>query len=111
MVFIYILRCADDSFYVGHTDDLASRERTHNEGHGGKHTRARRPVQMVYAEEHQSLEQALMRERQVKRWTAEKKLALVAGDVRRLRAASKKRGSESLAFTWRDLLKCERGHN
>ena len=34
MPFIYILRCADDTLYVGHTEDLASREQTHNDGRG-----------------------------------------------------------------------------
>jgi putative endonuclease len=50
MAFTYILRCADDTLYVGHTENLASRERTHNDGKGAKYTAARRPVRMVYAE-------------------------------------------------------------
>jgi predicted GIY-YIG superfamily endonuclease len=107
---MYILRCADDSLYVGHTDDLASRERTHIEGHGGKYTSARRPVQMVYAEEYRSLEHALARERQVKRWTATKKLALIAGDTATLKASSRRHVPKSLLLTWRDLLKCDDRH-
>lgn len=43
MAFIYILRCADGSFYVGHTDDLASREDVHNAGNGAGYTASRRP--------------------------------------------------------------------
>ena len=54
MPFTYILRCADNTLYVGHTEDLASREQTHNEGKGAKYTATRRPVRMIYAEEHAS---------------------------------------------------------
>jgi putative endonuclease len=70
MAFTYILRCADGTFYVGHTENLASRERTHNDGKGAKYTAARRPVRMVYAEEYDSIEGAIAREHQLKRWTA-----------------------------------------
>ena len=48
---MYILRCADDTLYIGHTENLASREQTHNDGKGAKYTAARRPVRIVYAEE------------------------------------------------------------
>jgi putative endonuclease len=50
MAFTYILRCADDTLYVGHTENLASREQTHNDGKGAKYTGARRSVRLVYAE-------------------------------------------------------------
>ena len=69
MPFTYILRCADDTLYVGHTEALASREQIHNDGKGAKHSAARRPVRMVYAEEHASIESAIARERQLKRWS------------------------------------------
>jgi putative endonuclease len=49
MAFTYILRCADDTLYVGHTENLASREQIHNDGKGAKYTAARTPVRMVYA--------------------------------------------------------------
>jgi predicted GIY-YIG superfamily endonuclease len=75
MRFVYLLRCSDGTLYVGHTDDLARREQAHNEGHGSTYTESRRPVAMVYAEEHSSLQGAVARERQVKRWTGKKKEA------------------------------------
>ena len=90
MAFTYILRCADDTLYVGHTEDLTSRERTHNDGKGAKYTAARRPVRMVYAEEHDSVESAIAREHQLKRWTTKKKEALILGDHRALRSLSRK---------------------
>lgn len=73
MPFTYIVRCVDDTLYVGHTDDLASREQIHNRGHGAKYTATRAPVRMVYAEEHASIERAVAREHQLKRWATRRK--------------------------------------
>lgn len=80
MPFAYLLRCADDTFYVGHTDDLASREELYNRGHGAKHTASRTPVRIVYAEEYASVKDAIARERQLKRWSHKKKEALISDD-------------------------------
>ena len=105
MPFTYILRCADATVYVGHTEDLGLREQTHNEGRGAKYTAARRPVRMVYAEEHPSIESAIAREHQLKRWSREKKEALIRGDRIALDWLSHGSSRTSRAFTWRDLLK------
>ena len=90
MPFVYILRCADDTFYVGHTDDVASRVRTHNDGFGSRYTAVRRPVQVVYSEVCATLQAAVNRERQLKRWSAKKKAALVAGNLASLKSLSKR---------------------
>jgi len=87
MFWVYILRCADGTLYVGHTTDILRREQAHNEGRGGRHTASRRPVRMVYTERHVTLESACARERQLKRWTAAKKQALIAGDMKQLKRA------------------------
>ena len=97
MPFAYILRCADDTLYVGHTEDLASREKTQNDGKGAKYTAARRPVRMVYAEEHSSLLSAIAREQQMKRWTRKKKEALIVGDRAALKSLSRSSSSRRLA--------------
>ena len=73
MPWIYILRCGDNTFYVGHTDDMASRLRQHATGIGARHTALRLPVDLVYTEECRSTDAAIKRERQLKRWSAEKK--------------------------------------
>ena len=104
MPFTYMLRCADDTLYVGFTEDLPSRERTHNNGRGSAYTARRRPVKMVYAEEHDSTEAALARERQLKRWTHEKKEALIRGDRMALDRLSHRSSKPTTTFTWRDLL-------
>lgn len=105
MPFTYVIRCADDTLYVGHTEDLASREQTHNEGKGAKYTATRRPVCVVYAEEHASVESAIAREHQLKRWSREKKEALIRGDRRALDWLSHRSSKVTTASTWRDLLK------
>jgi len=81
MWFVYILRCADDSFYVGETGDVDLRLREHNKGSAAAHTAKRRPVQLVYVEQHESRLHALHRERQPKGWSRPKKKALIAGGL------------------------------
>ena len=105
MPFTYILRCTDDTLYVGYTEDLASREQTHNDGKGAAYTAKRRPVRIVYAEEHGSIESAMARERQLKRWSREKKEALIRNDHMALDWLSHRSSNAPAAFTWRDLLK------
>ena len=93
MPFVYILRCADNTFYVGHTDDIRSRERSHNDGFGSSYTAARRPVQVVYSEAYATLASAVNREHQLKRWSAKKKEALVVGNLALLKGLSKRRSA------------------
>jgi predicted GIY-YIG superfamily endonuclease len=91
MPFVYILRCGDKTLYVGHTENLAAREASHNQGGGATYTAARRPVKIVYSEAHASMESAVRRERQLKRWSAQKKEALIAADLTTLKSLSKRR--------------------
>jgi putative endonuclease len=88
MPWVYIVRCSDDSLYVGHTHNVHSRERTHNEGLGSRYTAERRPVKVVYSESHDLLDAAIARERQLKRWTRAKKETLIAGDLATLKSRS-----------------------
>ena len=102
MAFTYIVRCADETLYVGHTDDLASREETHNDGRGAVYTATRRPVRMVYAEEHVSVASAIARERQLKRWSTKKKEALIVDDRRALRSLARRSIKLTTPVSWRD---------
>lgn len=104
MSFTYILRCADDTLYIGHTDDLVTREVTHNEGRGAAYTSTRRPVKMVYAEQHPSAASAIARERQLKRWSRAKKEALIRCDRLALDWLSHRSVNEVKVLTWSDLL-------
>ncbi len=79
MVFyVYILECADGSFYVGCTNNLKKRIKEHNESKWGAHfTKIRRPVTLKYSEEFKTLKGAMHRESEIKGWRREKKLNLI----------------------------------
>ena len=94
MPFVYVLKCSDNTFYVGHTNDLISREEIHNAGTGANYTACRRPVSLVYSETFKTLAAAIERERQLKRWSAQKKEALVDGDLATLKTLSKRRDQQ-----------------
>lgn len=87
MPFVYILRCADGSFYVGKTNDLLTRLTEHQSGVGADYTSVRRPIEMVYAEEYSTTSSAKRRELQLKRWSRAKKEALIDQDANRLKRA------------------------
>ena len=82
MFYAYILRCSDDSYYVGSSDDPDHRLIEHNQGKGSNWTAARRPVALVWTEEHSTLSSARKRENQIKRWNRTKKDALIGGSLR-----------------------------
>jgi len=72
-----MLECADGSYYTGWTTDLEQRLVAHNAGRGGRYTRARRPVRLVYWEECPDRRSAQQRELALKRLSRARKLALV----------------------------------
>ena len=76
--YVYILRCADDSYYTGYTTDPARRLAEHNAGDGAKYTRGRTPVVLVYLEGHDSKSAAMSREYELKQLRRSKKEQLVA---------------------------------
>jgi len=91
-----MLRCADGSFYIGHTDDLEKRLAMHHEGTLGGYTAKRRPVTLVHAEMFDSRDEAFQRERQLKGWSRPKKVALTNQDwplLQRLAASRTSRTS------------------
>jgi putative endonuclease len=80
MAHMYILECADGSYYTGSTIDLERRLWQHQNGLGASHTARRLPVMLVYCEWFDRVSDAFYREKQVQRWTRRKKEALIAGD-------------------------------
>ena len=75
--FVYIVRCADGTFYTGYARNPRARELAHNNGRGAKYTAGRRPVRLVYQEAFRSVGKALAREYTVKQLTRVQKNALV----------------------------------
>jgi putative endonuclease len=80
--FVYILECSDGSLYTGWTTDVSARVATHNAGRGSRYTRSRRPVKLCYWERHPTRAAAMRRERQIKSWRRDRKLALIGGSCR-----------------------------
>jgi len=89
--FAYMLRCADGSYYVGHSDDLTRRIAEHWEGGRGGYTSKRRPLILVWSQKFSTREEAKAVEAQVKRWSRVKKEALIQHDWALLRGAARKR--------------------
>lgn len=84
MPYMYILKCADGSYYTGSTWNLERRLAEHQSGLGANHTAKRLPVELVYCEEYGRVEDAFCREKQVQGWSRKKKEALIAGDTNEL---------------------------
>jgi len=88
---VYLLRCSDGSYYVGHTENLKNRIFLHNSGRGAVYTAVRRPVTLVFQESANSKLEAVKREKQIKRWSRAKKKALIQGDIALLKELSESR--------------------
>ena len=73
MCYCYIVRCADGTYYTGWTTDPERRLKEHNAGEGARYTRHRRPVELVYVEEHPDRSTAMSREYSIKQLTHNQK--------------------------------------
>ena len=78
---MYILECADGSFYTGATDDLEHRLEQHQNGKGAKYIKCRLPVKMVYCEEFENVKDAFYREKQIKRLSRKGKEELIKNNL------------------------------
>ena len=94
--FLYILRCADGSYYIGITrTTLEVRIAQHNAGALGGYTETRRPVTLVYSQWFERITDAIENERKLKKWTRAKKEAFIRGDFVALRQLAARRSSKS----------------
>ncbi len=73
MPHMYILQCADGSYYTGSTWNLEKRLWEHQNGLGANHTRQHSPVKLVYCEPYERIADAFAREKQVQGWSRKKK--------------------------------------
>ncbi|MCC5808215.1 MAG: GIY-YIG nuclease family protein [Opitutales bacterium] len=89
--FVYILICRNRTLYVGQTQNIRERLDRHMTGTGARHTQRMKEFLLVYTEGPLSSERAVQRERQLKKWSRAKKLALIRGDMEALRRLSKSR--------------------
>jgi predicted GIY-YIG superfamily endonuclease len=90
--YLYILKCRDGSYYVGHTDDLEKRMGEHDDGLSDGYTARRRPVELVFVDEFSTREETIERERQLKGWSRAKKEALIRRDWDELQRLARRYG-------------------
>ena len=92
--YVYILSCADGSYYVGSAtgSDLSRRITEHQSGVRPGYTQSRRPVQLVWSEYFDRITDAIAMERKLKGWGRAKKSALIVGDWQTISRLSKRRG-------------------
>ena len=71
--YVYMVECADGSYYTGYTNNLEKRIKVHNSGKGAKYTKARLPVRLIYWECFESKQEAMRREWKIKQMPRRKK--------------------------------------
>jgi putative endonuclease len=90
---VYILECADGTFYIGYTNDLDARVTLHNKGGGSKYVRTRLPAKLVYCKPYRYYKLAMLEERRLKKLSRGQKEKIVQAfhplKVRRLYAKQK----------------------
>ncbi|QSG11892.1 putative endonuclease containing a URI domain [Halapricum desulfuricans] len=75
--YVYVLECADGTFYTGYTTDVQRRVADHQAGEGAKYTRGRTPVELVHVESYDDRSEAMSREYEVKQLSRAAKERLV----------------------------------
>jgi putative endonuclease len=94
--FVYLLHCADGSYYTGSAtgDDLWKRIAQHETGAYRGYTYARRPVRLVWSEHFDRITDAIAAERKIKGWSRAKKDGLIRGDWAKVKLYAKRRGGK-----------------
>jgi len=94
MAYLYILKCADGSYYVGTTrTTLEMRIAQHNAGTFGGYTASRRPVVLLYSQWFDRITDAIECERKLKKWSRAKKEAFMRGDFEALQQLAARKSS------------------
>jgi tRNA/rRNA methyltransferase len=88
--FMYMLECSDDSYYIGHTDDIDKRIFEHMQGHVSGYTKTRLPIKVVYVQDFMTRDEAINVEQQIKGWCRQKKEALIKDDWETIKKLSNK---------------------
>jgi len=97
MFWVYILRCADNSYYTGHTDNLELRLGQHQTGDYPCYTSTRRPVELIWSQECATRIEALSAEQQIKGWSRKKKEAMMHNDRAEVSHLAKNKANDFIA--------------
>ena len=93
--FVYVLKCSNGKYYTGSTTNLEKRLWQHQNGEGSNFTKAHLPVELVYVEEFERIDDAFYREKQIQGWSRKKKEALIAKDFDLLHELAKSASTSS----------------
>jgi len=93
-MYMYILKCANNTYYTGSTKDLERRIEQHQTGFGANYTKKHLPVELVYFEKFDRIDFAFIREKQVQNWSRKKKEALIKGEYKLLKKFSSSKSDE-----------------
>jgi len=97
--YVYILKCSDDSFYTGISNNLKRRVEEHRLGNNRKsYTFKRRPLRLVYHLKFNDVLEAIYFEKKIKGWTRAKKMALIKGDFQMLQILAECRNASHFKF-------------
>ena len=93
---VYLLRCANSSYYAGHTDNLEQRIEQHRSGELGGYTSRRRPVDLVYLGLLSTRDEAFTADQRIKGWSRKKKEeeALIRGDWQEIKRLARGRSRD-----------------
>lgn len=93
-LFVYMVLCSDGTIYVGQSNDVRKRLERHRKGSGALHLRRRGGFKLIWTEGPLDSDVAAQRERQIKKWTQAKKLALARLDVVELKRLSRSKACQ-----------------
>ncbi|MBC8753525.1 GIY-YIG nuclease family protein [Kordia sp. YSTF-M3] len=97
--YVYILKCKDELFYVGMTNNLERRINEHHEGLNREcFTYKRRPLALVFQQGFNEVEQAIYFEKKIKKWSSQKKAALIDGNNNMLQILSECRNATHFKY-------------
>ena len=80
-----MLECSNGTIYTGSTKHLSKRIEAHFKGLGAIHTKRFPPERIIYVEEHDRIDKAFYREKQIQRWGKDKKIALAEQNIEKLK--------------------------
>ncbi len=97
--YVYILKCSDDSYYIGITNDISRRFKEHELGkYRSCYTYKKRPLKMEFHQEFIDVLEAIFFEKKLKKWSRAKKKALIEGDFNMLQVLSECRNATHFKY-------------
>ena len=94
--YVYILQCNDDSYYVGHTDDISRRINQHSLGKESGYVSTRLPIELAFLQACASRAEAIIAERKLKGWSHKKKKALIEGGFNKVQQCWKQNKNKKI---------------